>query len=211
MALVGFYHAFSLFTSPVTSIHAGARDDRRCARKRVHMVKVPERKGALNSLVVSGFKPLQPAWQASSLSIVLCPSGKLVRHRTAHKRPQSFIHSKYCLSSFQITTVTPYATSNKDLPNVNEIVFENNLDQFLEQSSANQLKGSPDVWKVVETFGTLFEVSAAAAEPSERSQLPLCRKHWENCLRYFLRKFRRILVHGHVKEQVMYFSNLKAA
>ena len=55
--------------------------------------------------------------------------------------------------------MTPYATSNKDLPNVNEIVFENNLDQLLEESSANQLKQTPDIWKVADTFWTFFEVS----------------------------------------------------
>ena len=57
--------------------------------------------------------------------------------------------------------MTPYATSNKDLPNVNEIVYENNLDQLLEKSSANQLQDSPDVWKIMESFGNLFEVSSA--------------------------------------------------
>ena len=68
--------------------------------------------------------------------------------------------SKAVTVSFQITTVTPYATSNKDLPNVNEIVYENNLDQLLEQSSANQLQDSPDIWKVRQFFGNIFEVSA---------------------------------------------------
>ena len=61
--------------------------------------------------------------------------------------------------------MTPYATSNKDLPNVNEIVYENNLDQLLEKSSANQLQDSPDIWKFMQFFGNLFEVSATF-EPS---------------------------------------------
>ena len=43
---------------------------------------------------------------------------------------------------------------------MNEIVYENNLDQLLEQSSANQLQDSPDIWKVRQFFGNIFEVSA---------------------------------------------------
>ena len=45
-------------------------------RVRVHLAGVPERTGALKSLVVSGFEPKLPAWQAIALSIALCPSGK---------------------------------------------------------------------------------------------------------------------------------------
>ena len=33
MALLGFYHDSSLFTSPVTSIHAGAGDNRYCEKE----------------------------------------------------------------------------------------------------------------------------------------------------------------------------------
>ena len=33
MGLLGFYHEFSLFTSPVTSISTGAREDRHCERE----------------------------------------------------------------------------------------------------------------------------------------------------------------------------------
>ena len=62
------------FTSPVTSIHAGACDDRHCGREIVHLAGVPERIGGLNSFVVSRFEPRPPAWQASALSIALCPS-----------------------------------------------------------------------------------------------------------------------------------------
>ena len=45
MVLLRFYHDSSLFTSHVTSTHAGAHDDRHCERERVHM-GVPERIGA---------------------------------------------------------------------------------------------------------------------------------------------------------------------
>ena len=37
MAMLGFYHDSSLFTSPVTSFHTGARDDMHCEREQVHM------------------------------------------------------------------------------------------------------------------------------------------------------------------------------
>ena len=47
MALLGFYHDSSLFTSHVTSIHAGALDDRHCEKERVHIAGVLERIGAL--------------------------------------------------------------------------------------------------------------------------------------------------------------------
>ena len=46
MVLLGFHNDSSLFTSPVTSIHAGACDDKHCERERVHMVGVPKRIGA---------------------------------------------------------------------------------------------------------------------------------------------------------------------
>ena len=41
----------------------------------VYVAGIPERIGALKSLVVSRFEPQPPAWQASALSIALCPSG----------------------------------------------------------------------------------------------------------------------------------------
>ena len=53
----------------MTSIYAGAHDDRHCKRDRVHMAGIPERIGTLKSLVVSRFKPQPPVWQASALSI----------------------------------------------------------------------------------------------------------------------------------------------
>ena len=46
MALLGFYHNPSLFTSPMTNIHAGARDDRHCDRES-SWGRVLERIGAL--------------------------------------------------------------------------------------------------------------------------------------------------------------------
>ena len=46
MALLGFYHNFSLFTSPMTSIHARAHDNRYCSRDS-ECGGVPERIGAL--------------------------------------------------------------------------------------------------------------------------------------------------------------------
>ena len=49
--------------------------EREREREREDVVGVPERIGILKSLAVSGFKPQPPAWQASALSIVLCPSG----------------------------------------------------------------------------------------------------------------------------------------
>ena len=42
------------------------------------MVEVAERIGAQLSLVMSGFEPRLPVWQASALSIVLCPLGNTV-------------------------------------------------------------------------------------------------------------------------------------
>ena len=61
-ALLGFYHDFSLFTSPVTSIHAGARDERHCERKSA-CGRVPKNIRALKSSVMPRFKPRPPAWQ----------------------------------------------------------------------------------------------------------------------------------------------------
>ena len=77
MVLLEFYHDSSHFTSPVTSIHAGAHDDRHCVcerererkKERVHMAGVHERIGALLTLVVSGSEPWPPVWRASALSI----------------------------------------------------------------------------------------------------------------------------------------------
>ena len=40
-------------------------------KERVHMVGVPERIGWLLIMVVSGFEPRPPVWQASALSIGL--------------------------------------------------------------------------------------------------------------------------------------------
>ena len=92
--------------------------------------------------------------------------------------------SKAVTVSFQITTVTPNATSNKDLPNVNEIVYENNLDQHLEQSSANQLQDSPDIWKVREFFGNIFEVSVTFEPPVLlNNERKIFSGNWENSLR----------------------------
>ena len=54
----------------------GIMREREKERERVHVVGVPERIGALKSLVVSGFKPQLPVWQASALSIAQCLSGK---------------------------------------------------------------------------------------------------------------------------------------
>ena len=45
MVLLGFYHDPSIFTSPMTSIHAGAQYNRHC--ERVHLAGVPKRIGAL--------------------------------------------------------------------------------------------------------------------------------------------------------------------
>ena len=52
--------------------------ERERERERVHMAGVPERIGALKSLVVSLFIPRPPVWQANALSIVLCPSGLFI-------------------------------------------------------------------------------------------------------------------------------------
>ena len=49
MALLGFYHNSSLFTSTVTSIQTRAWDNRHCVRERVHVAGVPERIGALKT------------------------------------------------------------------------------------------------------------------------------------------------------------------
>ena len=46
-------------------------------RDRVYMAGVPERIRALKTLVMYGFEPQLLAWQASDLSIALCPSGNL--------------------------------------------------------------------------------------------------------------------------------------
>ena len=74
--LLGFYHDSSIFISSMTSIHAGSHDDRHGEGQRVHMAGVPERIGTLKLWSCPGFKPLLPVWQASALSIALCPSGK---------------------------------------------------------------------------------------------------------------------------------------
>ena len=68
MALPGFHYDSSLFTSHMTSIYARAQDDNHCAG-------VPERIGALKSLVVPGLKSRSPARQVGAISIELCPSG----------------------------------------------------------------------------------------------------------------------------------------
>ena len=65
MVLLGFYHTSSLFTSPMTSIHTGARDNRHCERE-CACGRVSERIGALK--IVSGFKTRPPQWQASALA-----------------------------------------------------------------------------------------------------------------------------------------------
>ena len=69
----GFYNDSSLFTSTV--MRAGTCQDRHFERKSSHSW-ILERIGALKTLVVSGFKPRLLVWQASALSIALCPSGK---------------------------------------------------------------------------------------------------------------------------------------
>ena len=48
MALLGFYHDSSLFTSPVTSTHAGARDNRHCERDSVHGRGTQEDRSTIN-------------------------------------------------------------------------------------------------------------------------------------------------------------------
>ena len=45
------------------------------------MAGVPERIGALKSLVMSGFEPGPSAWQASALSIALCHFDRERRHK----------------------------------------------------------------------------------------------------------------------------------
>ena len=64
------------FTSPVMSILAGAQDNKHGVRvrERVQVAGVPERIGALKSLVMLGSNTRAPEWQASALSIALCPS-----------------------------------------------------------------------------------------------------------------------------------------
>ena len=44
-------------------------------REREHVAGVHKRIGCLKYLVVSGFEPWPPAWQASGLSVALYPSG----------------------------------------------------------------------------------------------------------------------------------------
>ena len=63
----------------MTSIHAGARES-------VHMVGVPERIGALQTLVMSGLKPRLPVWQSSALSVGLCPSGMKNKLKSGTKK-----------------------------------------------------------------------------------------------------------------------------
>ncbi len=59
---------------------------------------------------------------------------------------------------FQVTTLTPYATTNHNNPNITEIVFENDLEETLDRASAAQLKDTPDPWAAIETFQTVFRV-----------------------------------------------------
>lgn len=54
--------------------------------------------------------------------------------------------------------MTPYATSNHNNPNITEIVFENDLEEILDQASAAQLKASPNAWAALETFQNVFRV-----------------------------------------------------
>ena len=83
-----------LFTSPVTSIHAGTRDDRHCERERVHMAGVPERIRALKSLVVSKFKPWPPAWEAVLYPLHYAP-------RASDNKLHHSFKLKYCLKAFK--------------------------------------------------------------------------------------------------------------
>ena len=64
-------------------------------RERAHG-GVPNRIKAQSTFVVSGFKPQQPAWQASALSIALCPLGD--------KFESSKDCSQTCQSSFFLST-----------------------------------------------------------------------------------------------------------
>ena len=58
----------------------------------------------------------------------------------------------------QVTTLTPYATSNHNNPNITEIVFENDLEEVLDRSSAAQLQDSPNAWAALEAFQNVFRV-----------------------------------------------------
>ena len=78
MVLLGLYHDCSLFTSTVAIILSGACDNWHCERERKQREGEPKRIGALKSLVVYGFEPQPPEWQASDFSIAQCPAGMLV-------------------------------------------------------------------------------------------------------------------------------------
>ena len=65
MALLGFYHDSSLFTSPLTSVNAVAHDDRHCGNESARGI-IREDKSTKNLWLYR-----------SALSTVLCPLGRL--------------------------------------------------------------------------------------------------------------------------------------
>jgi hypothetical protein len=66
--------------------------------------------------------------------------------------------------------VTPWPTKNHDNPNVTEIVFENDLDELLNQGSAEQLKESPNFFAVLEMFRKTVKVTPITNALGQGSQ-----------------------------------------
>ena len=57
MAMLGFYHNSSLFTYPVTSIHAGAWHIRQCEREREHVAGSREQRSTKTLQLTTGLNP----------------------------------------------------------------------------------------------------------------------------------------------------------
>ena len=116
MVLQGFDLDSSLFTFPMTSIHAEARDNRHCELESAHGAGAPKRIGALKYLGVSGFEPQPPEWRASALSIVQCPS-ELQIVNTVNNYP----NANYSLLEVKVETGHPHNSGALGMVGINRL------------------------------------------------------------------------------------------
>jgi len=74
MALLGFFHASSLFVSYM-QVNWQGQENEPSERESPHGGGTREDRSTKNLWSCPGFEPQPPVWQASALSIALCPLG----------------------------------------------------------------------------------------------------------------------------------------
>ena len=64
----------------------------------------------------------------------------------------------YARNFFQVTVVSAYHINKENDPNIQEILFKNDIEKLLEESSHKQLRETFDPFEAVQHFGHIFKV-----------------------------------------------------